>query len=163
MCKFLKFQTFSIFEKFIYFIEQLLSIMKRKYLSLLKRIMEIRLNIFHKKPKVDIKEQTGILLYLTGSILSIVVGALSFIYTFNIPLIDKTRIIPIIWIILGFLGIYASDYHLSKRNEASLRILFYLTLLNLMSASAYFFSAIMCFVGTYFIFEDMYSKKRISF
>ena len=117
-----------------------------------------------KKKKIHqyVKEEVGVLLYLTASILNIVIGGLNFIFSLHLPILPKFKVLCVIWIILGFIGIYLIDYYLSKRDIYSLKLLFYLTLFNFMSASTYFFSALMSFIGLYFIFEDRFlaGKKK---
>ncbi len=118
--------------------------------------------IFHleKRDNIKVKEEMGILLYLSASIFSIVVGSLSWIMFVSVPFWERIKVISLIWILLGFIGIYTADYYLDKRDENALKVLFYVTLLNLISASSFFISALMSFVGVYFIYEGKKKKNK---
>ncbi len=134
---------------------------KRKdfVLDFLKKVSEVRSNIFENKVKISPREQTGILLYLNAAVISLVIGTLNFILVINTPLTEKIKILPLLWIILGFASIFAIDWYLGKRDISSVKVLFIITLFHFLTASAYLFSGILSFIGVYFIFESKFTDK----
>jgi len=113
----------------------------------------------HKKTKTIKKDFVLDFLKKVSNIKSNLFEDKVFILVINTPLTEKIKILPLLWIILGFASIFAVDWYLGKRDINGIKVLFIITLFHFLTASAYMFSGLLAFIGTYFIFESKFKEN----
>ncbi len=102
-------------------------------------------------------EEIGVVLYINGIILTIVFSLIFFIsYLINIfpikfPL--ELKVLPWLWILLAGVNMLLAEKYIRERKEKDIKLLFWGTLLMLLTAAGFLLPGILMLIGTYFVYE----------
>lgn len=107
-------------------------------------------------------EETGLLLYINGIVLTIVFSLIFFfvslINLYQITLPIKLKVLPLIWVIIAMLNVLFVEKYVRTRKEQDIKLLFLGTLFMLLTAAGFLLPGILMLIGTYFVYEAHLKK-----
>ena len=107
-------------------------------------------------------EEIGIVLYINGIILTIVFSLIFFIsylidiFPIKFPL--ELKVLPWLWILLAGVNMLLAERYIRERKEKDIKLLFWGTLLMLVTAAGFLLPGILMLIGTYFVYEAHLKK-----